>query len=112
MTDTKKEVQRKNVVISLRVTTKEKNLIKQKASEHGIKISELLINSALNIPLPPPRNYDIEVQESVEKLTLDTYKLLLITQELLIGDAKNQVINTLKDLAENLQKIGARIYQP
>ncbi len=71
-----------------------------------------MVCSALNKPLQTARTYDIEVQQLFEEMTLDAYKLLGLANDLFSGEAKEQLLNTLQDLAKNLSQLEAHISQP
>ncbi|NES06602.1 MAG: hypothetical protein F6K22_29570 [Okeania sp. SIO2F4] len=44
-------------------------------------------------------------------MTLDAYKLLGLANDLFVGEAKEQLLNTLQDLAKNLSQLEAHISQ-
>ncbi len=106
-----KKTEPQNEVISFPISHREKEPIAHLASSYGVNSADFIVCSAVNKPLQTGKTYDIEVQQLFEEMTLDAYKLLGLANDLFSGEAKEQLLNTLQDLAKNLSQLEAHISQ-
>lgn len=100
---------KKDAEILVRLTRDQKEAIAKKASDYGISSTELIVSSALYIS-PPKTKFDIRIKESIQQLTLQTYQLSVYSDDLPEGEAKNKLLNVVKNLSEELRSLLARLY--
>ncbi|MGD1701801.1 hypothetical protein [Dapis sp. BLCC M229] len=106
-----KKTESQNAVISFPVSYTDKEAIAQLASSDGVNSADFIVCCALNKPLETAKMYDLEVQQSFEEMILNVYQLLGLANDLFVGEAKEQLLNALQDLAKNLSQLEAHISQ-
>jgi len=101
---------KKDHILSVRLNAEDKKQIFEIARQYKISASELLVRTVLDRPLPSSSPIAPSVKQTIEELTIETYKIIASTQELTATQASNNLLSELQNLAHKLNKLGCHLY--
>ncbi|NET45875.1 hypothetical protein [Okeania sp. SIO2B3] len=100
----------KDSILSIRIYAEDKEAIAKLAAGYQISVSDFIIRTAFNKPLPTSPVTNTKVKEVIEALIVESYKIRASVKELSSESTKYNLLSELENLIQKLNKLGCYLY--